>query len=697
MDAVVTPSPESLQAQGNALEPSRRVCVTIVVVLLSLYFLLALGASWNKSAAFDDSAHIMGGITLLRTGDFRVNPENGPLPQAWAALPVAWMEQVQDPRTDASWNKNANFWDMGRRMYLRFGLEMRRLLIPARAMNTLWGVALGLLIYCIAKELFGFAGGVTALSFFVVNPAMLAGAGVITCDLAVTFFFLLSSWLLWRVMHRVTIALLVCAALSLTGLLLSKGSGVLIAPVAAILVMMRLIDSRALDVRLASWRRTLASRTGIALAGITVALTLGLVTFGLLWLAYGLRYSAYVGQPPEQFFRGSWSQTIQMLGPGAGRLVGFATEHRLLPEAFLFSIAAAKAFSANRPAFLDGHWSIGGWYHYFPLAMLYKTPVSLLAALLVVPAAGLVRVMRSSDISRDRALRVWRALYDTAPLWALVLVYGGFAVQSLYNIGHRHLLPMHGPLFVLAGALVLLPMARAIVALRIAAVFVLVAAIELSLVFPDVIAYFNLPSGGASNGYRRLIDSSLDWGQDLPGLAHWLKQNAPPGPDRPPVYLSYFGSVPFDSYGIDAKLLPSYMWTARFGPPKPLEPGIYCVSATMLQQIYVNPLGPWTIENERGFQAIKDLLERYDRSPEGSPDRQRIFDQLGPAGPQVAWGIYGSLRFGRLCHFLRQLVPDEQIGHTILIYKLSEKDLRSAIDLPISEDLPMRNNAVFQR
>jgi hypothetical protein len=63
----------------------------------------------------------------------------------------------------------------------------------------------------------------------------------------------------------------------------------------------------------------------------------------------------------------------------------------------------------------------------------------------------------------------------------------------------------------------------------------------------------------------------------------------------------------------------------------------------------------------------------------------------------VAWGIYGSLRFGRLCHFLRQLVPDEQIGHTILIYKLSEKDLRSAIDLPISEDLPMRNNAVFQR
>jgi hypothetical protein len=693
MEAAVTP----LQTHTGPPEPARRVRVAIVVVLLSIYFLLAVGASWDKSAAFDDSAHLMGGITLLRTGDFRVNPENGPLPQAWAALPVAWMKQVQDPRTDPSWNKNANFWDMGRRMYLRFGQDMRWLLIPARAMNTLWGVALGLLIYCIARELFGFAGGVTALCFFVVNPAMLAGAGVITCDLAVSFFFLLSSWLLWRVMHHVTLALLVCTALSLAGLLLSKGSGVLIAPVAAILVVMRLIDGRPLDVQLASWRRTCASRVSIAAAGVAVALTLGVATFAMLWLAYGLRYSAYLGQPPEQFFRGSWSQIIQMLGPGAGKVVGFATEHRLLPEAFLFSIAAAKAFSANRPAFLDGLWSVGGWYHYFPMAMLYKTPVSLLLALLIVPLAGVVRVTQSSSAQRERAIRLWRALYNTAPLWALVLVYGGFAVQSLYNIGHRHLLPMHGPLFVLAGALVLLPMARAIVGSRIAGVFVLVAAMELALVFPDVIAYFNLPSGGASNGYRRLVDSSLDWGQDLPGLAHWLEQNTPPGPDRPPVYLSYFGSVPFDAYGIDAKLLPSYMWSARFGLPKPLEPGIYCISATMLQQIYADPLGPWTVESERAYQSVKELLERYTQSPEGSPERQRITSELGEIGLATALRKHGSLRFGRLCHFLRQREPDAQIGHTILIYKLDEQALHAAIDLPLTGELPARRDALLQR
>ena len=66
----------------------------------------------------------------------------------------------------------------------------------------------------------------------------------------------------------------------------------------------------------------------------------------------------------------------------------------------------------------------------------------------------------------------------------------------------------------------------------------------------------------AANGWRHLVDSSLDWGQDLPGLAQWLEQNNP-GPSRSPVYLAYFGTGDPAHEGIAAHALPRL---PRLGP-----------------------------------------------------------------------------------------------------------------------------------
>ena len=43
-------------------------------------------------------------------------------------------------------------------------------------------------------------------------------------------------------------------------------------------------------------------------------------------------------------------------------------------------------------------------------------------------------------------------------------------------------------------------------------------------VHPHYLAYFNEPAGGPRDGYRRLVDSSLDWGQDLTGLSDWMER-----------------------------------------------------------------------------------------------------------------------------------------------------------------------------
>ena len=68
-------------------------------------------------------------------------------------------------------------------------------------------------------------------------------------------------------------------------------------------------------------------------------------------------------------------------------------------------------------------------------------------------------------------------------------------------------------------------------------------------IHPHYLAYFSPVVGGPEQGYRHLVDSSLDWGQDLPGLQKWLIAHRQPGE---PVYLSYFGTADPARYGINA-------------------------------------------------------------------------------------------------------------------------------------------------
>ena len=58
-------------------------------------------------------------------------------------------------------------------------------------------------------------------------------------------------------------------------------------------------------------------------------------------------------------------------------------------------------------------------------------------------------------------------------------------------------------------------------------------------IHPHYLAYFNWVSGGPDRGSEHLIDSNLDWGQDLVTLDRWLRANHP----GRRVGLAYFGQI----------------------------------------------------------------------------------------------------------------------------------------------------------
>lgn len=283
-------------------------------------------------------------------------------------------------------------------------------------------------------------------------------------------------------------------------------------------------------------------------------------------------------------------------------------------------------------------------------------------------------------------------LYRLSPLLVLLFVYGAALVASSYNIGTRHLSAIYPALYVLGGGAATwfnrrTPVAGAAVGLALAAFAICSLSIR-----PHYLAYFNSLVGGPRNGYRHLVDSAIDWGQDLPGLERWLERRGSRG--RPgenvasistsdatghprPVYLSYFGMGRPDATGVDMRRLPGFL---DFNPPEvvtKLEGGTYCISVTMLQSLYTSHWGPWGDAYEIEYQEACRQVNRF-LHPEANQDH--LLEHHGPGYWQDVLARHDSLRFARLCAYLRTRQPDDRIGYSILVYDLSDEDVEMAVN-----------------
>ena len=110
----------------------------------------------------------------------------------------------------------------------------------------------------------------------------------------------------------------------------------------------------------------------------------------------------------------------------------------------------------------------------------------------------------------------------------------------------------------------------------------LLAVIEFALICPHYLAFFNLFAGGPANGHEYLVDSNLDWGQDLKGLKQWMDRNAVGH-----INLSYFGTADPAYYRIDCTLLPGGPFYDDPFVKNPQLPGLFAVSITNLRGVYL--------------------------------------------------------------------------------------------------------------
>ena len=502
------------------------------VLLLACLFAQTMSHARAASITFDEGPHLAIGYATLRTADLRLQPIHihPPLANCMAAAPLLLQDDLPDPRTISGWEINSLsaitdgiVWQYP---------HPQRLALASRFPIILMTLLLGTIIFRWATDLFGPKVGLLALFLCAFDPNVIAHGSLVTTDMAVVLWGTAALFLVARYLRLARRRYWVGAGVLLGLALASKVSAVSLVPVIGALCL--------LGPRSSSWRRRLSTTAG--------CLTLAAIT---LWAAYGFEVRSLPGLP--------WPI------PAATHL----EIYRSLQE----------HYQLGHPSFLMGQNSDQGWWYYFPIAFVLKTPLPTLFLLI----ASLIASLQSFDRAQDKFPISKLDIRRWGPLLSFPLLYIASTFFSSVNIGYRHLLPLLPFLFILISRIANCELRianhvsrTAHHALRITFYALLACYLAVTLrLSPHYLAYFNV-----RGGYRYLVDSNLDWGQNLWQLRDWIEEN---GVER--VYYAHFSPARPQVYGVQADFLPPDPRAVPFAPLDP-APGIYAIGATVLQGVY---------------------------------------------------------------------------------------------------------------
>ncbi len=606
-----------LDADNSASIWGRRFLPILLAVAI-LHGLISWWAIGTKSPTIDEPLHLTGAFLAGHQGDFRANPEDPPLFHRAMSLAllgmqtppelkeVAWQDRISDRTENGEPAGDRRHHAIGRVFYDTYPQLFFEAINRARLVMIVTSMGLVVSVGWIARR-FLRAGrikaaerwAIGAAALMAVEPTLLAHGPLLKNDVGLALVWMWATFALIRVVERFDwMRVLVLAILCATGVMV-KFSGLLLAPVVVLAITARAIWPVDWPGATGGVARRLLRATGaIAICG-----AIGVMG---IWTAYGFRYAASPGVAMNfEQLRIDHTQLKQMLDvvrsetattepatlavePAGGAIHGWvdvARRHQLLPEAFLYGMSFVHVQSAARPTFLLGHYDITGWRGYFPTVMAIKLPIGvlvLLASALVIGVLGLFQLRPPGVIG-----------------WVLVASIGTYmlvSIEAKLNLGIRHLLPMWGPACV--AMVLLLARARMAVSERTGrtlggAVVVLLAVASLESLSraPDFLAFRNAMFGDDTRAYEVVVDSNLDWGQDLPAIAQWQKDNP-----RTVIFMAYFGTVDPGLYGIDyLNVAPGYFRNAgRYMLPPTRQPDeppmVIVISATHRQAVYVRRL-----------------------------------------------------------------------------------------------------------
>lgn len=563
---------------NNVTTLLNRYASVLAGMLLAVFFVLSVASVWNDVQSMDEAVHLSAGYSYLTTGDYRLNPEHPALMKMLDAAPLLLLD-LSFPNTHPTW-VSAEQWGFGSVFLYENTVSADTMMRFARFPTIILSVLIGVWIFKWSKELFGGIGALLSVALFTFDPTTLAHSHYVTTDAAAAFGFLTTVYAYYRYLLQPSRVRFWLAALLMVIALLLKFSTVILVPILVLLWLVKRLKDRG-----AASHHALGSliQFWLAVGGCFLACS---------WVVYGFALTVPADSPDTQFVLqqledirasddpsqsapGSLPRYAQLLSPDTriGSAADWIVYHVPIP-AWDYYRGIISVFLHNtygHATYLMGDHANSFW-NYFIVAFFVKTPevtLILLGLTLLVCLKQFMLTMRASVHYKRPSLwvrRFWRGLraaIGAIPLswWALalpVVLYFLWSLTARINLGVRHLLPIYPFLFILIGMLGSLKFRSRKIQTLFSANLLVLMVIYIgfsSAMFPHYLSYFNVFVGGPNNGHLYLLDSNIEWGQDLKRVRTWLDDHG----ETQPVYMQYFGTARPEYYGFEFEAPPSYV------------------------------------------------------------------------------------------------------------------------------------------
>ncbi len=490
----------------------------------------------------DEPVYLAAGAGYWQTGRIEFNLEHPPLAKWIQGIPLLFLHPTSPFEARPAPLKPE--FEIGATFLFQNRVPADLIVWMGRLPSLALWIILGAALFATARRWGGSTAGLIALTLYTFDPTVLAHGHLATNDIMLTASLFLAAVFFERMIRQPTMTTILLSTFFIVLPPFMKFSGLLMGPVFACTLLLSSI----------SWKQK---------------------SFVLL-------------------YAGGWFLLLTLLLTGG--------DPRIIIDGIQWQ---AGHNSYGHESNLFGQWSWDGWWYYFPMAFLFKTP---LATIILTIASALAAIQQRHTRDTDPQTNAHRAIYRILP--------ATFAITSLFvnlDIGIRYLLPIFPFLFMGIGVI----LARQISRMRemtrrwgveFTSILLGILVMNTLLSYPHYLSFFNLIAGGRENGHRVLNDSNLDWGQDLKRLRGSLDANPP----AEPIYLDFFGARDAAEYYLN-----DHLFISRHLPANtPSSEGTYIVSAFYRWR----PQYAW-LDSVQPFRTIGSSILLYDLSKLPFPSR----------------------------------------------------------------------------
>jgi hypothetical protein len=522
--------------------------------------MLAFSTS-RHSPTWDEVGHMVAGLSHWKFGNFSLYSVNPPLVRTLATAPIAffvspnysWEDFRKDPKQRSEVAVGRTFIRNNTSHFQEYFVVARLTILPFAFLGT-W------ICWRWARELFGVGAGLFAAGNWAFSPLVLGHGALITSDVAgasigVAFLYVFSKWI-----RNPNWSLTILGGVFASLAMLVKSIWIFGALIClTIWIICRILDRRNSVI----WQEALKL---VVAGGLALFLINAFYGFEGSFTRLGdykfisEKLSGKIVKAPKidsgNRFRNTWLGKIPIPLPSA-YLAGMDIQKSDFER-------SAREYSWR--SYLFGEWKQGGWWYYYLVGIAVKEPLPWVVLLAVASVSAIVRPNSGLRWSDYTCLLL--------PVAALLLLLSS---QTSMSRNVRYALPALPFLFIWTSQVaLLLDHARSIGKWLVSTCMIWFLA-SVFLYSPHWISYFNETVGGPNYGYRALIGSNIDWGQDFLYLKKWLSKH----PEVTDLKLACMTCFDPTLIGIPHTIAEPYLETSSDRIPASMQgphPGWYAIS-----------------------------------------------------------------------------------------------------------------------